>query len=131
MSRAGLFIPLFILTAIFIGCGGSGKGSDLKKGDVVTIEEDLRETAETQWANSYTDGFTTVLPKGTKMKVLYTPAPAAQVFECIPVEINGKTDPTAVEEEIVPEHIRTKEGYSSYSFALKKEYLGTKINKAP
>lgn len=129
MSRARLFIPLFILTAIIIGCGGSGKGSNLNKGDVVVIQEDLRETAETQWANSYTDGFTTVLPKGTKLKILYKPAPAAQVFECIPIEINGKTDPEAVEEEVVPEHIRNAEGYESYSFALKKEFLGTKILK--
>jgi hypothetical protein len=129
MSLARLFIPLFILTAIMTGCGGSGKGSNLNKGDIVITQEDLRETAETQWANSYTDGFTTVLPKGTKLKVLYKPAPAAQVFECIPVEINGKTDPAAVEAEVVPEHIRNKEGYESYVFALKKAYIGTEIKK--
>ena len=121
-------LPLVILAGCLIGCGSSSKNS-LKKGDIVIIEEQLRERAETQWADSYTDGFIAELPKGTKCEVLYTPAPAAQVFECRPVEVNGKKTPEEVEAFFVPEHIRNKEGYVSYVFALKKEDLGTKIKK--
>ena len=130
MSHPRLFIPLLLCAIIFGGCGGSKNTGGLKKNDIVIVEEDLRERAETQWEDSYTDGFTTVIPKGTRLKVLFSPAPAAQVFECRPIEINGKTDSVAVEAEIVPEHIRNKMGYVSYSFALKKEYLGTKVKKA-
>jgi hypothetical protein len=109
--------------------GGCGSGGNVKKGDIIILQEDLRERAETQWEDSYTDGFTTIIPKGTKLEVLFTPAPAAQVFECRPVEVNGKKDPEEVEAFFVPEHILNKEGYSSYVFALKKEFVGTKIKK--
>lgn len=129
MSHVRLLLPLLLFACFFGGCGGKSPGAKLQKGDILVIEEDLRERAETQWADAYTDGFITVLPKGTRVEVLFAPAPAAQIFECRPVEINGKTDPTAVEEEIVPEHIRTKDGYVSYVFALKKAYLGTKVKK--
>ena len=120
-------LSFIALACCIIGCGGSR--NEVKKGDIVILEEELRERAETQWADSYTDGFTTELPKGTRLEVLYTPAPAAQVFECRPVEVNGKKTPEEVETFFVPEHIRNKEGYVTYVFALKKADLGTKIKK--
>ena len=128
MAPLRLTLPFVVLAFCIIGCG-SGSKNTLKKGDIVVLEETMRERAETQWADSYTDGFTTELPKGTKLEVLYTPAPAAQVFECRPIEVNGKKTPEEVEEFFVPEHIRNKEGYISYVFALNKADLGTKIKK--
>ena len=128
MVVSRFLVPLIGLACLMGGCS-SGK-NELKKGDFVIIQEELRERAETQWADSYTDGFTTEIPEGTKLEVLYTPAPAAQVFECRPVEVNGKKNADEVEAFFVPEHIRTKDGYRSYTFALKKEYLGTKVKKA-
>ena len=129
MSHVRLLLPLLAFALILSGCGG-GSGNKVKKGDIIITEVDLRERAETQWADAYTDGFTTVIPKGTRLEVLYSPAPAAQVFECRPIEVNGKKDAIEVEAVFVPKHIREKEGYKSYSFALKIGYLGTKIKKA-
>jgi len=122
-------LPILALSLFLGSCSTKSTGT-LKKGDVVTITEELRERAETQWEDvSYTDGFTSMIPKDTKLEVLFTPAPASQVFECRPVEVNGIKDADSVEAFFVPEQIRTKEGYSSYAFALKKEFLGTKIKK--
>jgi hypothetical protein len=129
MVPSRLILPLVVLGFIIGGCG-SGSKNQLKKGDIVIVQEELRERAETQWADSYTDGFTTEIPKGTRLEVLFTPAPASPIFECRPVEVNGKKDAAEVEAFFVPDHIRTKDGYVSYAFALKKEYLGTKVKKA-
>ena len=121
-------LPVMFLALLIISCG-SNSSKVVKKGDFVILEEDMRERAETQWAESYTDGFTIELPKGTRLEVLYTPAPAAQVFECRPVEINGIKDPEEVEKFFVPDFIRNKDGYLSYVVALKKELLGSSIKK--
>ena len=91
MSYFKLCVPVMVLTLVLGGCGPSGK--EVKKGDIVVTEEVLRETAETQWEDNYTDGFITEIPKGTKLEVLYTPAETAQVFECRPVEVKGEKDP--------------------------------------
>lgn len=128
MAPLRIILPLVLLALLGIGCG-SNPAKTLKKGDVVILEDDIRERAETQWADSYTDGFTIELPKGTRLEVLYTPAPASQVFECRPIEVNDKKEPDDVETFFVPDHIRNKEGYRSYSVALKKELLGTSIKK--
>ena len=66
MSHVRLLLPFIVFALILSGCGG-GSGGELKKGDIVIIEEDLRERAETQWEDAYTDGFTTVLPKGPRL----------------------------------------------------------------
>ncbi len=128
MSNFKVVISFIIIALIMIsGCGPSTK--DVKKGDIVITEEVLRERAETQWEDNFTDGFITEIPKGTKLEVLFTPTPAAKVFECRPIEVNGEKDPDMVEAFFVPEPIKNKIGYKSYSFALKKEYLGTKVKK--
>ena len=127
MSYIKLCAPLMVFALILVGCGSSGK--EVKKGDIVVTEEVLREAAETQWEDNFTDGFITEIPKGTKLEVLYTPAVTAQVFECRPVEVNGEKDPDMVEAFFVPEPVKNKIGYKSYSFAFKKEYLGTKVKK--
>lgn len=128
MSNLNIGIPLMILACLIAGCG-SGSGSKLKKGDIVVAEEKIRASAETQWEDNYTDGFTTEIPKGTRLEVLYTPAATANVVECRPVEVNGVKDPEEVEAFFVPEAIRIKEGYVSYAFSLKDEYLGKELKK--
>lgn len=127
MTYHKLFLSMAIIAFVFAGCSSK---VDIKKGDKLVVVETLREKAETQWEDSYTDGFTAEIPKGTVLEVLYNPRTGANIFECRPVEVNGNTDPSAVEEFFVPEHIRNKYGYSGYSFAIKTEYLGTKVKKA-
>jgi len=129
MTIVRVTLPMLVLGLLLGGCS-TKSGSSLKKGDIVTVQEELRETAETQWEDpSYTDGFTAMIPKGTKLEVLFTPAPASQVFECRPIEVNGIKDADSVEAFFVPEPILNKEGYTSYSFALNKEFIGTKLTK--
>lgn len=131
MSSIRSILPLFIF-AFLLGSCSSKSTSSLKKGDIIITQEELRERAETQWEDaSYTDGFISMIPKGTKLEVLFTPAGAAAIIECRPIEVNGITNADEVEAFFVPEPIRFKEGYTSYSFGLKLAMLGTKITKAP
>ena len=128
MSHLRVFAPLFIMTCLIGGCGPDA-GKTVKEGDIVVTQEVLRETAETQWEDTHVDGFTTEIPKGTQLKVLYSPTPTAPVFVCRPIEVNGEKDPDMVEAFFVPEPIKNQIEYKSYSFALKKEFLGTKVKK--
>lgn len=119
---------IFLATlSLFVASCGT-KQPTIKKGDKLVVQEELsRETAETQWEDNYTDGFTAAIPKGTVLEVLFTPKMGAAIIECIPVEIGDNKDAESVEEFIVPESIRSKEGYKSYSFSIKTEYIGTKV----
>ncbi len=130
MSRSILLTPLCVIALMIAGCGGgSGTGAEVKKGDQLIVEEDLREQATTKWEDSaYTDGFTIIVPKGTRLEIVTQPTRTG--FECRPVEVNGEKDPEKVEEFFVPEHIRTRMGYISYSFPVKKEQLGKAVKKA-
>lgn len=121
--------PVIFLTTLSLFCIGCGtKQPSIKKGDKLLVKEELpRETAETQWEDNYTDGFTAAIPEGTILEVLFTPKMGAAIVECIPVEIGDKKDAESVEELIVPESIRTKEGYKSYSFSIKTADIGTKV----
>jgi hypothetical protein len=121
--------PVIFFTVISFGLTGCGiKQPSIKKGDKLIVKEELpKETAETQWENSYTDGFTGTIPKGTILEVLNTPEHLASAFDCIPLQIGDKNDPATVEKLIVPENIRSKEGYKSYSFSIKKDYIGSKV----
>lgn len=123
--------PVIFFTTLSLFCIGCGtKQPGIKKGDKLLVKEELpRETAETQWEDNYTDGFTASIPEGTVLEVLFTPKMGAGIVECIPVEIGDKKDPESVEVAIVPEAIRTKEGYKSYSFSIKTSYLGTKVTQ--
>ncbi|MBN1577293.1 MAG: hypothetical protein JW913_12115 [Chitinispirillaceae bacterium] len=127
MTNFKLVVPFFLMACVIAGCGPS---KELKQGDIVVTQEVLRETAETQWEDNSTDGFTTEIPKGTRLEVLSTPVPTALVFSCRPVEVNGEKDPQMVEAFFVPEPVKNKMGYESYSFTFKKEYLGSKVKKA-
>lgn len=122
-------ISLSVSLLLVMGCGGSSDKSGLKKGDILETLEELRERGEVELSDSYTEGFSVIIPKGSKLKVLYTPSPTVGVFECVPIEVNGVTDPDEIETMFVPERIRVKEDYKSFSITLKKEYLGTKLKK--
>lgn len=121
--------PVIFLATLSLFCVGCGtKQPGIKKGDKLVVKEELpRETAETQWEDNYTDGFTAAIPAGTVLEVLFTPKMGAAIVECIPVEIGDNKDPESVEAAIVPESIRTKEGYKSYAFSIKTSYIGTQI----
>lgn len=121
--------PVIFLTTLSLFCIGCGtKQTAIKKGDKLLVKEELpRETAETQWEDNYTDGFTAAIPAGTVLEVLFTPKMGAAIVECLPVEIGDKKDAESVEEFIVPESIRSKEGYKSYSFSIKTADIGTKV----
>jgi hypothetical protein len=121
-------VVFFSVLALFMGGCSSGNQSSVKKGDKLVVQEDLpRENAETQWADSYTDGFTSAIPKGTVLEVLYTPNSSGNIIEVKPVEVQGNKDAESVEAFFVPEQIRTKEGYKDYAFSIKKDYIGSKV----
>jgi ABC-type proline/glycine betaine transport system substrate-binding protein len=123
------FSFFFVVLALMVNSCNTGSASKtLKKGDIIITLEELRERAETQWEDaSYTDGFTSMIPKGTKLQIMYTPARTG--FECKPIEVNGIKDADSIEAFFVPEPMRFKEGYKSYSFALKNDYIGAKVKK--
>lgn len=128
-GRMKILKPVILFTTLNLFCIGCGtKQPGIKKGDKILVKEELpKETAETQWEDNYIDGFTAAIPRGTVLEVLFTPNTGAAIVECIPVEIDNKKDPDSVEALFVPEAIRTKEGYKSYSFSIKTSYIGSKV----
>ncbi|NLG16984.1 MAG: hypothetical protein GX556_06585 [Fibrobacter sp.] len=127
MTLSKLILSFTAIVFIFAGCSSK---VDVKKGDRLVVLETLRESAETQWEDSYTDGFTTEIPVGTVMEVLFNPRTGSNIIECKPIEVNGTKDAQEVDNFFVPEHIRNKQGYVGYSFSIKTEYMGKKVKKA-
>lgn len=126
MKVVKLIVTLSAFSLMFSGCGI--KTISTQKGDKLIVQENLpRENVETLWEGSYTDGFTTEIPKGTVLEVLLTPNAGSSIIECTVIEINGEKDPGAIEEFFVSEQIRIREGYKGCIFSIKKEYLGTKV----
>jgi hypothetical protein len=117
-----------VLTLAIIGCG-SPKNS-VKKGDRLIVQEVLREKAETQWDDSHTDGFIKEIPIGTVLEVVYAPRTGSSIVECIPVEVEGIKDADSVEQYFVPENIYNTDGYKTFSFSMKLEYIGKQLKKA-
>ncbi len=123
-------VALVALLALFsIGCGGSGPA--VKKGDKLVVAEELaRERVEVEYEGGETDGFNREIPAGTVLQVVITPSLGTSIVEVVPVEFSGKSNPEEVLELFVPDRFRNKEGFRTYSIALKNEYIGSKVKKA-
>lgn len=119
-------LVIFFLSIISIGCGDSA--SSIKKGDQFIALESLQEAADVQTSSDYSDGFTCYVPKGAKLEALYN-INSSGFFECKVIEVNGKKDESGVYEALVPEGVRNKEGFESFSLTFNKEYIGTKLKK--
>jgi hypothetical protein len=119
---------VLILAVGFVGCGGTERA--VKKGETFRATEELRETATTQWEESYSDGFEYVIQPGTVLEVMYNTTPGAPYFECTIVGLDGRKDKPYIEEQVVPERIRRREGFLGFTFSLPKSYIGTKIVEA-
>lgn len=118
----------FLIVALFsMGCGGSS--TSVKKGDRFIAMESLQEAADVQTTSDYSDGFTCYIPKDATLEALYN-MNSSGFFECKVVEVNGKTSEDDIYSELVPEAVRNKEGFESFSLTFSKEYIGTKLKKA-
>lgn len=120
---------ILILSFFALILAGCGSKTTVAKGDKFIVQEEIRENAEIR-LDGYVDGVQVTLPEGTVLEVLYTPPATGNVIECIPVELNQQKDSEEIESLLIPERFRFKEGYNGYSFAIKKEYIGSKIKKA-
>lgn len=121
-----LSLALFILSTFSIGCGDSA--SSVKKGDRFVAMESLQEAADVQTSSDYSDGFTCYVPKGAVLEALYN-INSSGFFECKVVEVEGKTSQEDVYLNLVPEAVRNKEGFESFSLTFNKEYIGSKLKK--
>ena len=115
-------LPLLIL---FLGCGF---GSKVKKGERFEAIVDLREAANIQGSQEYSDGFTCHISKGTILEAL-DPINSPDFFECHPVVVNGNSDKYYIITTLVPEAALNKEGFESFSFTLPLDYIGTKLKR--
>lgn len=113
-----------LLAFLFIGCGGSG--SSVKKGNRFVAMESLQEAADVQTTSDYNDGFTCYVPKGAILEALYN-MNSSGFFECKVVEVNGKTSVEDVNVALVPEAVRNKEGFESFTLTFSKEYIDSKL----
>ena len=129
MQRAVKWV-LFFSTLVF-AITGCGSNNEIKLGDRLSVEETLeREKIETLWEDkSYSDDFNKDIPKGTILEVSYPPRTGSKIVECTPIEINGIKDADSVEALLVPENIRTKEGYKGYTISIKLDYIGKQVKK--
>lgn len=121
-----LSLAFFILSTFTIGCGGSA--SSVKKGDRFVAMESLQEAADVQTTSDYSDGFTCYVPKGAILEALYN-INSSGFFECKVVEVDGKTSEEDVYAVLVPEAVKNKDGFESFSLTFNKEYIGTKLKK--
>lgn len=124
MGTMRLACAAALAAAVMLGCGS---GASVEQGDRFVVQEELRESATTQWEQPYSDGFTAIIPEGTELKAVYSTTPGASYFECTPVKVNGQTDEDYILQFFVPEGTRTREGFQGFAFSLPTEYIGEKI----
>lgn len=126
MRNACVLTTLSILIVFIAGCGSDKR---VRTGDRFEVMEDLRETATVKLDQSYSDGISVVIPKGTILKVTYPSSGGSNFFECTPVVVNGNSNFGYIEEFFVPEGTRSKEGYAGFSFSLSAKYLDVKLKR--
>ena len=127
MRRAVLGIAACVL-AVTMGCN---QRTAVKKGDRFVVLEDLRTNAATEWEQPFTDGFATLIPRGTVVETRFTTTPGAAFFECVPVEVNKSRNAIVITEYFVPEGTRMREGFKGFSFNLPVADIGTKMKRLP
>lgn len=121
-------IPLILMLSLFVLFTGCGSDGEVKKGDRFEVLESLREAADIQGSLEYSEGFTCNIPKGTILEAIHSSA-SSGFIECRPVKVNGKTEDEYILTTLVPEVVRRKEGFETFSITLRVEYIGTKIKK--
>ena len=114
------------VSLFLVGCSGGGP---VKKGERFQVTRDLRVTANTEWEQPYTDGFTTLIPTGTILEARFTTTPGASYFECVPIEVNRTDNQVDIVGYFVPEGIREREGFKGFSFSLPVEDIGKSLKK--
>lgn len=119
---------LIIAVLLMLYITACGSVESVNQGDTFEVLTDLRETATVQMGTA-TDGFTKIIPKGTKLKALFSTTPAASYFECAPVEVNGSSDADDIEVFFVPEGMRMSEEYQGFSYSFPIEYIGDKLKR--
>ncbi len=125
MVRSKYFFSIACLLLLF-SCGRSVRVS---KGDQFEVLEDLREVATVQMDRKHSDGFTCIIPKGSIITVVTTPAATVSFFDIEPTQVSGLTDRKAIEERLVPPHLRNREEYETFFISVPLSYLGTKLKK--
>ena len=115
-------LPLFVL---FLSCGST---STVKKGDRFEALVDLKEAADIQGSLEYSDGFTCVIPKGAILEALYSSS-SSDFFECRPIMLDGNSQEGYIIEKLVPEVVRRRPGFETFSVSLNRDYIGTKLKK--
>ena len=115
-------LPVLIL---FLVCGS---GSTVKKGDRFEALVDLKEAADIKGSEEYSDGFTCIIPKGSIIEALYSSS-SSGFFECRLVMVNGNSNDGYIIETLVPEVVRRRPGFETFSVSLSLEYIGKKLKK--
>ena len=127
MINVRYMIFVFVLFVFFlVGCGSKKK---IKEGDTFEVMEEVRENATVQSDQSYSDGFTGIIPKGSIIKVESTPLSSVTYFDVILIEVHGKRDQAYIENLLVPEAVRNSEGYKGFYVSIPKNYTGKKIKR--
>ena len=122
-------IPLIVLVffAFTWNCGESIP--EVKQGDLLRVTQSFQGNFETEWMDdSYTEGFTKMIPKGTVLRVLIS-VPTSQLMTCTPIEVDGDKDLRQVAETFIPPNIINRRGLLNYTIELVKTDIGTKLEK--
>ncbi|MDO5577589.1 MAG: hypothetical protein Q4F84_10965 [Fibrobacter sp.] len=128
MIQIKQILTLSLFALFLVGCGGKSNKPAAAKGDKFVVEEEIFENAEIR-LDGYVDGVKVTLPVGTVLEVLFKPPTSSNFIECIPVELNKVTDSEEIESTLIPEKFLNNDGYTGYSFAINKDYIGSKIKK--
>ena len=121
-----VFLTAVAFSLIISGCGSNGT---IKSGEIFGVTKELREKGESLWADGSIEGFTTIIPKGTIVKALYSQRPGINVIECEAIQINGKKNPDYIKSIILPPTLQEQAGLRSYSITLSTDIIGSGLKK--
>jgi len=115
-----------LLTVIF-GCGNGGM---LKEGEILKVTAELRQQGETTWDDGTEEAFTTIIPKGTELKVLIGQKTGVSFIECVPVKLeDGNTDGEYIKDYFLPPHLKQRIGLIGFSVVVNTADVGTKLER--
>jgi hypothetical protein len=115
-----------LLVALLVHCGA---GSKIEKGDRLEALVELNEAGESQWDDGTVESFDCRLPKGTVLEVLYPQRTGVEFVECVPISIQGNTDPDFIAGFCLPPHLKGQPGLRGFAVWLKVSTVGTKLKR--
>lgn len=115
-----------ICMLLFLSCS---KTVEVSEGELFEVIEPITQEGSAKNVHAYTDEFNVTIPEGTILQATRSSITGRRFFEAVPIAIDGETDPSQLEQMLVPHNVRKDDGYMSYSFGIKLNDIGVKLKR--